>query len=64
MSIQTDVAVQNMQKTVEELSLKLAALTASVSATAPLDIVKRVDDLEAKYKMLNARVGWNKDKAA
>ena len=54
MSIQTDVAVQDMQKTLKELMER-----PDVSA-----LEKRVADLEAKYKMLNARVGWNKDKAA
>ena len=54
MSIQTDVAVHNMQKTLKEL----------LERPDVSDLEKRVADLEAKYKMLNARVGWNKDKAA
>jgi hypothetical protein len=56
MSIQTDVAVQNMQKTLNEL---MERPQTDISA-----LEKRVAELEAKYKMLNARVGWNKDKAA
>ena len=56
MSIQTDTIVQNLQKSVQELN---ARPQTDLSA-----LEKRISDLEAKYKMLNARVGWNKDKAA
>jgi hypothetical protein len=56
MSIAQEIAVQNMQKTLKEL---LERPTPDLTA-----LEKRVDELENKYKMLNARVGWNKDKAA
>ena len=56
MSIQTDVDVMNLKKTLKEI---LERPTPDLAA-----IEKRVADLEAKYKMLNARVGWNRDKAA
>ena len=56
MSIQTDVDVMNLKKTLKEL---LERPTPDLVA-----LEKRVEELENKYKMLNARVGWNKDRAA
>ena len=56
MSIAQEIAVQNMQKTLKELMERPAT---DISA-----LEKRVEELENKYKMLNARVGWNKDKEA
>lgn len=55
MSIADQVAIENMQKVVKELQAKpdLAKLVEELS--------KRVDSLEDKYKMLNARVGWKKE---
>jgi BMFP domain-containing protein YqiC len=54
MSIQTQAQVEDLQRKVKELE----------SRPVNTELEKRVADLEAKYKMLNARVGWNKDKAA
>jgi len=56
MSIAQEIAVQNMQKTLKEL---MERPQTDLSA-----LEKRIEELENKYKMLNARVGWNKDRAA
>ena len=56
MSIQTQIQVETLQRKVSEIESRPVVNLA--------DLEKRVADLEAKYKMLNARVGWNKDKAA
>ena len=54
MSIQTQVQIEELQRKVAELSPMISLV----------DLEKRISDLEAKYKMLNARVGWNKERAA
>lgn len=55
MSIADQVAIENMQKEVKELKARpdFAKLVEELS--------KRVESLEDKYKMLNARVGWKKE---
>ena len=56
MSIQTQAQVEDLQRKVKELENR--------PMISLVDLERRISDLEAKYKMLNARVGWNKDKAA
>ena len=53
MSIQTQAQVEDLQRKVAELEKRP---TVDLS-----ELIKRIDDLEAKYKMLNARVGWKKN---
>ncbi len=55
MSIADQVAIENMQKVVKELKER------PDYAKTIEELTKRVEDLEAKYKMLNARVGWKKE---
>lgn len=54
MSIANDVAIENMKKDVQTL---LARSPVDVS-----EIIKRLDDLENKYRMLNARISRGVEK--
>lgn len=54
-SIADQVAIENMQKAVKELKER------PDYAKTIEELSKRVETLEDKYKMLNARVGWKKE---
>lgn len=59
MSIQTQAQIEDLQRKVKELESRPTIGLAEAIGLS--DIEKRVAELEAKYKMLNARVGWKKN---
>lgn len=55
MSIADQVALENLRKDVDELK----AIVQNMKL-AP-DLTAKVEDLENKYRMMNARMGWKKE---
>ncbi len=59
MSIADQVAIENLQKEFQELKTYVNQLVSAFPELTKLQ--PRVEELENKYRMLNARMGWKKE---
>lgn len=59
MSIADQVAIENLQKEFQELKTYVSQLVSAFPDLTKLE--PRVEELENKYRMLNARMGWKKE---